>query len=326
MAQVGYSLSSEELTPAELMRSARRAEEVGFPFAMISDHYHPWIDKQGQSPLVWASLGGISQITQKMIWGTGVTCPIIRIHPAIIAQAAATTGAMMPGRFFLGVGTGEALNEHITGERWPAWEIRAEMLEESIEIIRLLWKGGSQSYYGAYYTVENAQIYTLPDQLPPIYFGASGSKAAELAGQLGDGLISTAPDADVVRKFEESGGKGKPKYGQATVCWAKDEQTGLRTAFKQWPTAGLGGELSQELSTPAHFEQAAKNVREDDIAKMIVCGSDPQKHIESIQKFIDAGFDHVTIHQIGHDQEGFMQFYQREILPVFNQQVSTASA
>jgi G6PDH family F420-dependent oxidoreductase len=300
------------------MRNARRAEEVGFPFAMISDHFHPWLDRQGQSPLVWASLGGISQVTQKMSYGTGVTAPIMRIHPAIIAQAAATIGAMMPGRFFLGVGTGEALNEHITGEKWPAWEIRAEMLEEAVEIIRLLWEGGTQSYYGNYYTVENAQIYTLPDPLPPIYFGASGPQAAELAGQLGDGLISTAPDKEVVEKFEQSGGKGKPKYGQVTVCWAKDEQSGLKTALAQWPTAGLGGELSQILPTPAHFEQAAKNVREEDIAKIIVCGNDPKKHVESIQKFIDAGFDHVAVHQIGKDQEGFMQFYQREILPAFN--------
>lgn len=322
MVELGYAFSSEEHLPHQLVEHARRAEEVGFTFGLISDHYHPWVNKQGQSPFVWSILGGIAQVTQTFRIGTGVTCPMIRIHPAIIAQAAATIGAMMPGRFFLGLGTGENLNEHITGEKWPAYDIRAEMLEEAIEIIRLLWAGGSQSYYGGYYTVENAQVYTLPDALPPIMVAASGKKAAEFAGRVGDGLITVAPEAEVAETFANAAGESRPMYGQVTVCWAADKQTAIKTAHEWWPNAGLGGELSQELPTPAHFEQAAQTVRAEDIAQAVICGNDPKQHLEAIQKYVDLGFQYVYVHQVGPDQEGFFNFYQQHILPEF-QQVKT---
>jgi coenzyme F420-dependent glucose-6-phosphate dehydrogenase len=315
MAAFGYALSSEEHAPNELVQLARRAEEAGFTFAFISDHYHPWIDRQGHSPFVWSVLGGIAQATQRLLVGTGVTCPTIRVHPGIIAQAAATSAAMMPGRFFLGVGTGENLNEHIFGAHWPAHDRRAEMLEEAVEIIRLLWQGDVLTYRGAYYTVENARIYTLPDQLPPIFMAASGLHAAELAGRIADGLITTAPEADLCKRFEGGGGMGKPVYGQLTVCWARDEASARRIAFEYWPTAAIRGELTQELPTPAHFEQAAKMVREEDIAQAIICGPDAGRHLAGIQEFIDAGYEHVYVHQIGPDQEGFFRFYEREILP-----------
>jgi G6PDH family F420-dependent oxidoreductase len=317
MTQLGYALSSEEHTPNDLVRYAQRAEEVGFSFALISDHFHPWVDQQGHSPFVWSVIGAIAHATQRLHLGTGVTCPTIRIHPVIMAQAAATAAAMMPGRFFFGVGTGENLNEHITGERWPAYDVRSEMLEEALQVIRLLWEGGNKSHRGCYYTVEDARIYTLPDELPPIMVAASGSKSARMAGRIGDGLISTSPEAKVVEEFEAAGGNGRPRYGQLTVCWAKDEAEARRTAYKIWPNAGLTGELSQLLPNPAHFEQAAKMVSEDDIAEAIICGPDPERHRTGIQEFIDAGFDHVYIHQIGPDQEGFFRFYQKEILPKF---------
>ncbi len=224
---------------------------------------------------------------------------------------------MMPGRFFLGVGSGENLNEHILGTRWPAYQVRAEMLEEAVEVIRLLWQGGTQSHYGKHYTVENACLYTLPDELPPIMLGASGNKAAELAGRIGDGLITTSPDAEIVKIFEK-GGKGKrPKYGQLTVCWAESEAKARKIAHKYWPNAALEGQLAQELPMPAHFEQAAKNVTEDAIAESITCGNNAQKHIKAIEKYIEAGCDHVYIHQVGPDQEGFFNFYQRSVLPAF---------
>jgi G6PDH family F420-dependent oxidoreductase len=317
MVELGYAISSEEHKPNDLVRYARRAEEVGFSFALISDHFHPWIDKQGQSPFVWSVIGGIAQVTQRLRLGTGVTCPTIRTHPAIIAQAAATAASMMPGRFFLGVGTGENLNEHILGDRWPAHDIRLEMLDEAIEVIRLLWEGGSQSFWGDYYTLENARIYTLPDELPPIMVAASGPETAEMAGEVGDGLISTAPKAEIVETFQQSGGNGKPRYGQLTVCWAKNEAEAKQIAYEVWPNSGLPGEMSQELPTPTHFEQAVKIVREEDVTERIVCGPDPEKHRANIQKYIDAGFDKVYIHQVGPDQEGFFQFYQQEILPKF---------
>jgi len=315
MAVFGYALSSEEHAPNELVRLARRAEEVGFTFALISDHYHPWIDRQGHSSFVWSVLGGIAQATQRLMVGTGVTCPTMRIHPGIIAQAAATSAVMMPGRFFLGVGTGENLNEHIFGDRWPTHDMREEMLEEAVAIIRQLWQGNTLTYRGVHYTVENARVYTLPDQPPPICMAASGPRAAEAAGRIADGLITTAPEADLLKRFEGGGGTGKPSYGQLTVCWAQDEASARRLAYEYWPTAAIKGELTQELPTPAHFEQAAKMVCEEDVAQAIICGPDPERHIAGIKEFVGAGYDHVYVHQIGPDQEGFFRFYEREILP-----------
>ena len=233
MAQIGYTLSSEEHAPSELVRHAARAEEAGFGFALISDHFHPWIDRQGHSPFVWGVIGGVSQVTRRLRLGTGVTCRLIRIHPAIIAQAAATAGCMMPGRFFLAVGTGENLNEHILGDRWPPLDQRWEMLQESVEVIRALWEGRPVTHRGSHYTVENARVYDLPDELPPIIVAAAGSRAAELAGRIGDGLVSVAPDPNVVRTFQEAGGKGKPAYGQLHVCWAEDEGKARRIAQEQ---------------------------------------------------------------------------------------------
>lgn len=321
MVQLGYALSTEEHHPNDLVRNAHRTEEVGFSFALISDHFHPWISKQGHCPLVWSVLGAIAHATQRLEVGTGVTCPIIRIHPAIVAQAAATVGAMMPGRFFLGLGTGENLNEHVLGDKWPEFAIRAEMLEEAIDIIRLLWQGENGSCYGGYYTVENARLYTVPDPLPPIMIAAAGPKAAELAGRLGDGLINTSPDAEVVRIFENGSSRQRPKYGQMSVCCAESEAQARKIAYEYWPNAGLSGALSQELATPMHFEQAVKMVREEDVAESVVCGNDPQRHLDKIQKYIDAGYDHVYFHQISPDQEAFFRFYEREILPALQPQL-----
>lgn len=315
MTELGYALSSEEHVPNDLVRNAQRAEEVGFGFALISDHYHPWVDAQGQSPFVWSVIGAIAVTTKTLRLGTGVTCPIQRIHPAILAQAAATVETMMPGRFFFGIGTGERLNEHILGEHWPEPDVRMQRLQEAVEIFRLLWQGGYQSFRGKYFTVENARIYTLPPEPPPIMIAASGPKVATIAGEMGNGLISTSPDKQVVQTFQQSGGTGKPIYGQVTVCWAPTEEEARKTALKIWPNGGLKGPLSQELALPQHFQQASQMVTEEDIAKEVVCGPDPQKHIEKIQKYIDAGFDHVYMHQVGPDQEGFFRFYEREVLP-----------
>jgi G6PDH family F420-dependent oxidoreductase len=315
MIEIGYALSSEEHAPNDLVRYARRAEDMGFTYALISDHYHPWIDRQGQSPFVWSVIGGIAQATERLRLGTGVTCPTMRIHPAIIAQAAATSAAMMPGRFFLGVGTGENLNEHILGDRWPAHDVRLARLEEAVQVIRLLWQGGTCTYRGCHYTVENARLYTLPDKPPPIMVAASGVQAAEVAGRIGDGLINVAPASEIVDCFTAAGGSGKPRFAQLTVCWAQDEAAARRTAYEYWPNAGIKGELSQELPTPAYFEQAAQMVCEEDVTQTVVCGPDPERHVTEVKKFAEAGYDHVYIHQIGPDQEGFLQFYAREVMP-----------
>lgn len=313
--KIGYKLCGEEQSPQDLIDCARRAEGVGFDFTMISDHYHPWIDAQGQSSFVWSILGGLSQATRRITIGTAVTCPTMRIHPAIIAQAAATVAAMLPGRFILGVGSGENLNEHILGAHWPEIDVRHEMLEEAVEVIRLLWQGDQQSHYGDYYTVENARIYTLPDEPPPIIVAAGGSKAAELAGRIGDGLVATSPNKELKREFEKAGGNGKPCYAEITVCWAKEESEARRTAHEYWPTAALTGELSQVLPVPAHFEQVAKLVKEEDVAKEIVCGPDRERYLAKINQYVEAGYDHVWLHQVGPDQEGFFRFFEKEVLP-----------
>jgi G6PDH family F420-dependent oxidoreductase len=311
--ELGFSLSSEEHPPADLVRWAVRAEEAGFSFALISDHYHPWTDRQGESPFVWSVIGAIAQATERLRLGTGVTCPTIRIHPGILAQAAATSAALMPGRFFLGVGSGENLNEHIFGDRWPAADERQEMLEEAIGVIRQLWQGGYQTHRGKHYRVENARIYSLPEELPPIAVAAAGSNAAELAAQAGDALISTSPDAELVDTYRNAGGNG-PRYGQLTVCFARDAREAVKNALEWWPNAALKGELGQELPLPRHFEQAAENVTEEEIAEAVVCGPDVDRYLEKITEFEDAGFDHVYIHQVGTDQESFFAFAERELL------------
>jgi coenzyme F420-dependent glucose-6-phosphate dehydrogenase len=325
MLEIGYKLSSEEHGPNDLVRYARAAEDGGFSFALISDHYHPWTDRQGQSPFVWAVIGAIAHATKRLRLGTGVTCPTIRTHPAIVAQAAATAAAMMPGRFFLGVGSGENLNEHVIGARWPSVAIRQDMLEEAVTVIRLLWEGGLRSHRGRYYEVENARLYTRPPEPPAVMVAASGTGGATLAGRIGDGLVATSANAELVKAFDTAGGRGKPRYVELGVCWARDETEARRTALEVWPLAAIASPLLGELPLPSHFEAASKSVTEAAIAKEVVCGPDPARHVSEIRRYADAGFDHVCVHQIGPDQEGFIRFYQREVIPRLGEQLKAAA-
>jgi coenzyme F420-dependent glucose-6-phosphate dehydrogenase len=314
MTEIGYSLSSEEHSARELVRNAVAAEEAGFSFALISDHFHPWIDRQGESPFVWSVIGAIAEATSTLRLGTGVTCPMIRIHPAVIAQAAATSALLLEDRFFLGVGTGENLNEHVLGDRWPSYDERAEMLEEAVAVMRQLWEGGLVSHRGRHYTVDRARLYSVPDEPPPVAIAAAGPESAMLAGRIGDAFISTAPDRDLVEEFEQAGGSGKPRYGQLTVCWAESEREAIDTAHEWWPNAALGGDLGQELPLPRHFRQATETLTREQVAEAVVCGPDPDRHRDAIREFEAAGFDHVYVHQVGPDQDGFIRFYEREIL------------
>jgi G6PDH family F420-dependent oxidoreductase len=317
LTRLGYTLSSEEFGAPALVAQAERAERAGFAFASISDHFHPWIDEQGESPFVWGTLGAISQRTERIELITGVTCPTTRIHPALVAQAAATAASLLPGRFSLGVGAGENLNEHITGERWPGVVERQSRLEEAIGVIRELWTGKLKSHRGEHFTVENARIYSLPKQPPPLLVAVAGESSVELAAGHGDGLIGTAPVAESVEQFRSEGGEGKPTYGQLHVCWAKDEEEAKKLALKQWPNGAISGSYFLELPLPAHFEEAAEVLDTDDIAESIVCGPDPERHRAAIQEYVDAGYDHVYVHQVGPDQEGFFELYEREVLPGF---------
>lgn len=314
--KIGYKLSSEEHNAPDLVANARKAEEAGFDFALISDHFHPWIERQGESPFVWGVLGGIAQATERITIGTGVTCPSVRVHPAIVAHAASTTAQLMPGRFFLGVGSGENLNEHVHGDQWPQPAQRIEMLEEAIDVIRELWKGKSTNHRGRYYTVQNAKLHSLPDEPPPIVVAASGSKAAELAGRKGDGVISTSPDEEVIASFDAAGGAGKPRYAEVQVCYAAHEDDAKKISLEWWPNVAMGGPLSADLESPQHFDAVAELVSMEDIQDSISFGPDPQAHLEGIKKYADAGFDHLCIHQIGPDQDSFLTFYRDEVLPL----------
>jgi coenzyme F420-dependent glucose-6-phosphate dehydrogenase len=315
MPELGFALSSEDHPPNELVRQAALAEQAGFTFALVSDHFHPWLDVQGQASFVWSVLGGIAHATERIRVGTGVTCPTIRIHPAIVAQAAATVAAMMPGRFFLGVGSGENLNEHVTGARWPLPDERLELVEEAVHVMRLLWQGGEQTHRGEHYTVDHARIYTLPERPPDVYVAGAAPKASELAGRIGDGFISTAPEHGLVEKFVEAGGDGKPKLGMIHCAYDADEKAGLERATKLWPNLALKGPLGQDLATPSDFEAAAEMVDEQDVAETTPCGPDPEPYLELIRKYDDAGFTHVYVHQIGDNQDEFAEFAKRELLP-----------
>jgi G6PDH family F420-dependent oxidoreductase len=314
MVRVGYALSSEEHEALDLVRNARRAEEIGLDFVSVSDHYHPWVDKQGHSPFVWAVLGGIAATTERIDVATGVTAPIMCIHPAVIAQASATVATMLPGRFYFGVGSGEALNEHVTGEHWPQAEVRLEMLEEAVQVIRDLWEGDLYSHRGTYYTVENARIYSRPETPPPIIVSGAGQKATELAGRIGDGYWGMSPDPALVETFQKAGGEG-PAFAQVTCCWATDERAGRRTAYEIWPNTGLPGQLAQELALPSYFADATSVLTEEQVTEHIPCGPDPEPYVTAFRTYVDAGFDHVYFHQIGPDQEGFLTFLAGELLP-----------
>ncbi|RQG90096.1 TIGR03557 family F420-dependent LLM class oxidoreductase [Natrarchaeobius halalkaliphilus] len=317
MTQLGYTLSSEEHGPMELVENARRAEAAGFDFVSISDHFHPWISAQGESPFVWSTLGAIAAATDEIDVGVGVTCPTMRIHPLNVAHAVATVDEMLDDRFTFGVGTGENLNEHVVGHRWPEHDVRLEMLEEAMAVMRSLWTGETISHRGEYYTVENARLYTVPDDQPTTIASAFGPRTAEWAAEYGDGIWCSGPQTEIVDIYEDAGGEG-PRYTQVHCCYAETEAEAIDTVLKYWPNGSLPGELAQELPTPAHFEQAASMVDREDVgASGTITDPDPTAHVEGIQEAIDAGYDHVYVHQIGPDQAELLEFYEEDVLPSF---------
>lgn len=314
MTAYGYFLACEEHGPAALIEQARMAEQAGFTSLWISDHFHPWNAAQGESPFVWSVIGALSEATSLPVQ-TAVTCPTTRLHPVITAQAAATSAVLLNGRFRLGVGSGEALNEKILGGSWPQTAVRLEMLEEAVRVMRLLFQGEEVSHHGKHYAVENARLYTRPAEPVPIDISGFGPAATELAARIADGYITTAPDADSVERFRRGGGGAKPAFGGLKVCWAVDRDEAVRTAHRLWPNMQLPGELGQILPTPRHIEQASSLVTQDQVAASVTCGNDADAHIAALHAYTEAGFDSVHVSQIGPDQRGFFDFYRTRVLP-----------
>jgi G6PDH family F420-dependent oxidoreductase len=312
--RIGYKLCSEERYPLGLVDDARRAEDAGFDFAAISDHYHPWTDAQGESPFVWTSIGAIATATERITIGTAVTCPTVRQHPALVAQAAATAACLLPGRFFLGVGTGERLNEHIFGDPWPSASVRREMLAEAVEVLRELWSGELTTFDGRYYTVDTARLYTLPSDPIPLYLAASGTEAASLAVEIADGLILAGDPREALRAYVDRGGSG-PRLTELLVNVEEPEERALATLHQHWPNPAIPGELSAELSLPRHFEQAASVTDPADLRDKALTGTNVETYLSKISELSSAGYTHVFLHQVGADQDAFFRFASERLIP-----------
>jgi G6PDH family F420-dependent oxidoreductase len=315
--EIGYALSSEEHGPLDLVHQARLAEDAGIGSIWISDHYHPWLDEQGQSPFVWSVIGAISAATQLRVT-TAVTCPTMRIHPAVLAQATATCAVMLNGRFEFGVGSGENLNEHILGSRWPIADERLEMLDEAIHLIRALWAGEEITYRGKHYIVENARLYTLPEQPPKVLVSGFGPKATDLAARVGDGYVNTSPAKGLVKRYRDHGGRGTAN-GSLKLCWGSDRDECAKLAHRVWRTSGVPGELSQELRTPALFDQAASMVSVEAMAEHMPCGPDVEPIVTAAKEYLDAGFDRLYLTQVGPEQAAFFEFFIHELAPALSE-------
>ncbi len=324
--RIGYKLATEAFGPEEIVRQSVLAEAAGFDFVEISDHFHPWLDDQGHSPFTWTLLGAIAVHTERVALVTGVTCPTLRYHPAIIAQAAATTALLSRGRFTLGVGSGERLNEHIVGRGFPdTVRVRHEMLREAVEIIRLLWRGGYQSYEGRYLRLEDARIFDLPAEPPLIAVAASGRPSAELAAEVGDGLFATEAKPQLVEDYRQAGGTG-PRYAEVPVAWAPEEEAAVQAVLATSRWALTGWKVMSELPNPVNFDAASATVRADDVLDAFACGPDPDRYVEAAQRYVDAGFDHLVMQNAGPDPDGFLDFYRTELADRLRRLVPRAAA
>jgi G6PDH family F420-dependent oxidoreductase len=314
MPKYGYKLMSEEHGPTDLVRNASRAEEAGFDFVAISDHFHPWLSSQGHSPAAWTVLGAIAARTQRVGLVTAVTCPSIRYHPATVAQSAATLAILSGGRFTLGLGSGENLNEHVVGQGWPSPHERQDMLFEAVELIQKLWEGKEVNEDSLHFSIDRAKLWDVPKTAPTIAVAAGGPRAARLAGEKNLGLFATEPKGELVKEWKEAGGKG-PRYAEVGLCYARDETEAVRIAKERMSFSLLGWKVMPELPTTESFEAAVGVVHDEDVAKQVACGPDPEKHVAAVKKYVDAGFDHIVLLGAGPDQESFLSFFQKELKP-----------
>jgi G6PDH family F420-dependent oxidoreductase len=319
MTKFGYTLLCEQAGPRQLVDDAVHAERAGFDFAVMSDHFYPWFEAQGHAPFAWSVLGATAYVTRRLELMSFVTCPIRRYHPAVVAQMAGTLGVLSEGRFTAGIGAGENLNEHVAGY-WPHVSERHYMLIEAMEIIRPLLAGASVQFNGTYFQVPEAKLYDLPDGGVPIAMAASGAASCEIAGEYADAMVAVDPDPALGAHFDAAGGRGKPRYGQVAVCYGTDEQVCRKTVYDQWRWSALGWPVMAELPGPPSFQEAARFVREDDMTARVPCGPNLDPHVQAVRKFVDAGFTHVALVQVGADgQFQFLDWAQRELLPALRE-------
>jgi G6PDH family F420-dependent oxidoreductase len=311
--QVGYKLATEAFGPEQIIEQTVAAEEAGFDFVELSDHYHPWLESQGHSAFTWSLLGAMAARTERVGLVTGVTCPMIRYHPAVIAQAAATVQIISGNRFTLGIGSGERLNEHVVGGGWPAVRIRHHMLREALEIINLLWEGGYQSYEGKYLTLEDARVWDLPDRLPVIAVASGGPGASKLAAEHGSGLFATEPKAELVEEYATHGGSG-PRYAEVPMAWAQDEDAAVQEVLEKSRWALLGWPVMSELPNPVNFDAASSSVKPEDVKGQFSVGPDVDVHVQQAQPYVDAGFDHLVLQNAGPDPDGFLAACKSELI------------
>lgn len=322
--RIGYFLSCEEYEPTELVEQAVLAEEAGFDALWISDHFHPWNDEQGQSPFVWSVIGAISEASSLPVT-TAVTCPIMRMGPVLVAQAAASAALMLKGGFRLGVGSGEALNEHILGDAWPSADVRLEMLEEAVEVLRALWTGEFIDHRGPHFTVDHARIYTMAEEPPEIWMSGFGPKATQLAGEIADGYITTSPDEDLLDLFRRTSG-GKPAAAGFKVAYAETEDAAVDHAHRLWANAGVPGEIAQVLPSPRHFEQVSTLVTKEMTRDKVACGPDPQAHLDAFAPYLAAGFEELYVANMGPHYEGMIRLFGAEVLPELRRGASSGGA
>ena len=314
--EIGYTMMCEQSGPKELVRDVALAEEAGFDYAVISDHYFPWLDEQGHAPYAWSVLGAAAQATSTIPLMTYVTCPTVRYHPAVVAQKAATVQLLSDGRFTLGLGAGENLNEHVVGGGWPGADVRHEMLVEAVEIIRELFGGDYVRHHGRHFDFDSAKLWDLPDAAPPIGIAISGRRSATIAGELADLMIAVEPKRELVSLYAEAGGSGKPSYGQVPVSFDPDEGRARRRAHQQFRWFAGGWKVNAELPGTAGFAAASQMVTEDDVAERIPCGPDVDRHLDAVRQFHDAGFTHVALVQVGGEQQPeFITWAAEELLP-----------
>ena len=318
MTRFGYTMMCEQSRPDQLVDDIQRAEEAGFDFSVISDHFQPWLSTQGHSGYAWSILGAAAQATERIGLMSYVTCPTLRYHPAIVAQKAATVQILSGNRFRLGLGSGENLNEHVVGRRWPSVGVRHEMLAEAVDVIAALFdnQNGTVNHRGEYFDIESAKLWDLPDERVPIGIAVSGPDSCALAGRKAEMMIAVEPNAELGELFDAAGGAGKPRVGQVALAYDEDRDAAVRRAHEQFRWFGLGWKVNADLPNPDSFEGATQFVTQEQVADALSCGPDVEEHVEAIKPFIEAGFDEVALVQIGAEhQEQFTTWAERELLP-----------